>query len=389
MRNIYSRLVMVLLILSLLMSPALSFAAEKTTVENKLVEIDTAQWIANKFVVNNKSLRGDQVVYHTSLYDIDDSVLGYYFDILNENYLIGYIIVSATKEREPILEYGEGTIIDDFKNQTDRGMRTYYLKALDYFYATDSKDLRSKFESIKQNKINRLTDLKQSSNIEEKKSIDEEIQKMKNTQLKSLNKGSFEKEWITVVKDRKDVSVLSTTEKVLSVTRIWQRTNGVTWEDSACGPATGAMIANYFKSRGYSIRDSSYYGGDAKFINHLWSKMAYWWGTSAMSFRSEMEDHLNLDLSTHTFDAHGWDEPNFSIVKSQIDNNLPYGLRFETNSSADYSYHWVALIGYRTSSSGDFYAIKNPDGGQNNTGTKFISRATNEPYADHVMIDVN
>ena len=44
------------------------------------------------------------------------------------------------------------------------------------------------------------------------------------------------------------------------ITRVWQRHSGVANPNSSCGPAIGAMIADYYKDvKGYKVRGKGAY----------------------------------------------------------------------------------------------------------------------------------
>lgn len=144
----------------------------------------------------------------------------------------------------PILQFGQSTI-EEFDTNIDKGNKIYYLGAFEYRFAKNSVELKEKEPNIKQR-------LKKDINLNTSQWTDK-----LETQTTSLQ--SF---------------ATSSTGKILNVTRVWQRKPGVTWPSSACGPATGAMITNYYGNvAGYNIKTSSNYGGDAGLINHLYNEM--------------------------------------------------------------------------------------------------------------------
>ncbi|BBH20591.1 hypothetical protein Back11_19360 [Paenibacillus baekrokdamisoli] len=59
----------------------------------------------------------------------------------------------------------------------------------------------------------------------------------------------------------------------MAVTRNYQQSTGITNSKSACGPTTGAMIVNYYKSQGYNVRNNTYYGSNAGLVNHIYGEM--------------------------------------------------------------------------------------------------------------------
>jgi hypothetical protein len=68
----------------------------------------------------------------------------------------------------------------------------------------------------------------------------------------------------------------------LPVDDISQRRSGITNQNSACGPTSGAMIIDYYHDHySYNVRDNAYYGSWAKLVNHLYGEMnTNWYGTS-------------------------------------------------------------------------------------------------------------
>lgn len=357
--------------------------------ENNKVDPKIAYNTAFTFLVGEQVTPFTDLNYYSNMYDIDDTILGYYFDIRNNNETVGYIVVSATTERTPILQFGLGAIDDNYKINVQKE-RAYYLNAMNLMYAQNAADLKTKHKNLISKKLMAIENkIKNSTNEDEKQMLNKALQEVKDNKLESLTKGEYTESWNKLNAGKKDsskeVKILSTTYKELSVTRLWQRTAGVTYEDSACGPTTGAMIANYLKSTGYNVRNSSYYGGNAEFINHLWGEMAWWWGTSSSAFRGEMKEHLNKDYSSTKFSAIVWDSGSYyNNLKGEINSGLPFGIRFDSNSAANVysSYHWVAGIGYWTTSVDEFIGIKDPDSGEFNTSTHWISWETNISYTE-------
>lgn len=90
-------------------------ASNKTHVKEK-----QALNYAKKFLKENVVTKNDiSVTFKANIYDIDDSILGYYFSYIEEGGDNGYIIISASKERTPIIEFGEGDLGYDFSKELD------------------------------------------------------------------------------------------------------------------------------------------------------------------------------------------------------------------------------------------------------------------------------
>lgn len=272
---------------------------------------------------------------------------------MKNNTHLGHVLISANKDREPILQYGEGEIHLD----KSTGKRGYYL-GFYVKYANHSSDL-----------------------LQEKSGV-----------LKTLPKSVTNNEniwnYYLLNSTLNSTNISSTySKKELAVTRIWQRTTGITSPKSACGPTTGAMIVNYYKSLGYNVRGSSYYGGHAGLVNHLYTEMnSGMLGTSLSNFASGLFDHLEHDDSTTTWTGLSYDHPNSAInydtFKSYIDSNRPSAIRYDFFVSNDSytNYHFVAAVGYEVIPSGSkYFGIKDPDNGQTNTSTVWLNWAAQAP----------
>ncbi|WP_060204784.1 C39 family peptidase [Sporosarcina koreensis] len=191
-----------------------------------------------------------------------------------------------------------------------------------------------------------------------------------------MEKGNYESKW-DVLENYNLTSSNNVTadEKVLNVTRIWQRRTGVTHPDSACGPTSGAMVAEYLNGKGYNVKHGYHYGGDDKFINHLWSEMSWYWGATMGAYQSHMEKHLNLNYATQKFNIITWDTNDFNTYKRFINEGLPVTIRFNNVSQGNYWAGWHFVVGnaYKVTTLGNFVGVKDPDNGQNNIGTNYFA----------------
>ncbi|AJS58276.1 hypothetical protein [Paenibacillus sp. IHBB 10380] len=160
----------------------------------------------------------------------------------------------------------------------------------------------------------------------------------------------------------------------------------------ACGPSTGAMIANYYKSKGYNIRGSSYYGSDAKLVNHLYSEMnSGMWGTTLTNFASGLFTHLRHNDSPTIWRGLAYSDSTAHFVeyKDAIYTDRPVTIRYDyfTNNPEDINYHFVVGMAYKAVNGSDYFGIKDPDGGPNNTSTNYYSWSSHSgDFAMHLTI---
>ncbi|MFZ3590231.1 hypothetical protein ACOI1C_13415 [Bacillus sp. DJP31] len=114
---------------------------------------------------------------------------------------------------------------------------------LQFLYGKDSNEVYEKFNK---KKSNWLKDLEK-----ENKKLSQEYEKLQKKEIPRVKKDiNHKEEWDNLLSydPSNQFTTAATTYKVLGVTRLWQRSSGVNNPDSACGPATAAMVSNYLKS---------------------------------------------------------------------------------------------------------------------------------------------
>ncbi|MEC0304738.1 C39 family peptidase [Terribacillus saccharophilus] len=343
-------------------------------------------------------LNGGQINLVHNLYDKNDNVIAYYYEIQSGS-TNGYFIVAADKRLDPLPQYGvDCTLEYEFTNMLE-GEKAYYLAVNSFVFAENATVAEQKFEESKESLVPPLeTESKVSSYSKTSKADIAEAKKeyteAMNKEFKTVELSSeVSPGWITGENSGgggfSTMAAGDTRYKVLKVDRIWQRRNGMTGKDSNCGPATGAMIIDYYHDHsGYNVRDNAYYGSWAKLSNHLRSDMGTTaFGTSLWGFASGMHKHV-----LHTSSASAWRN---NVVNDAVGTNAqskyigainsgdPAGIRFDLfrASGVEFKHHFVAGIGYDRDGSfdGDLHvAYKNPDGTENNNGTHWFDWTVND-----------
>lgn len=252
------------------------------------------------------------------------------------------------------------------------------MGAFSYVFAKNPTHLKEVFQLAKDNYINELANeisqLNQSDFLYE-------IEEINQMQLESLDrmKGEFELEWNQLLYPSKDFQINSS-RKRLNVSRVWQRTNGVSKPTKACGPAVAVMINNYYKSRGHWVKNSQDYGGHAKYINRMIKEMKTGtFGTTAANFRDGIRRQLNVNHKTSTTPWRAWTLSGngyFESYKTSINLDRPVALRFNNiiKGNKFAKYHFVTGIGYNGSEA----IVKDPDNGKSNTQDRKFSWKTNQ-----------
>ncbi|WP_371018987.1 C39 family peptidase [Pseudalkalibacillus sp. JSM 102089] len=387
----------IILFLSLVF-PVYSFQSLKEVVSNityaeastnkKSVSTKTARGIIENYINDKEYIshwRGASIKEKHKLYNVDDTLLGYYYEVKEGNNILGYFITSATFEYEPILEYGEGEL-SQFDIESTKGNKIYYLGGLDYKFAKDNKELKQKHDDIKQKTLNKLE--------KEGKKNTKLYEKIEKEKLKSIQKNSEHKKlWDEYLQDNKqsssffspNVARAASSYKVLAVDDIEQDRNGIDHPGSACAPTVGAMIADYYHDvKGYNVLDNAYYGSWAKLVNHLYDEMnTNWYGTSITEWSHGMYDHVTHKVHPSSWGYNYLDATyNEHKFTQSIESDDPVALRFDrykSSSSVYTEYHFITGIGFdkNGSYSGDLHvAIKDPD--DNSSGTKWIDWTVND-----------
>ncbi|RXZ84038.1 hypothetical protein EBB07_02765 [Paenibacillaceae bacterium] len=298
-------------------------------------------------------------------YDTDQTKLGYYFEFYNNDKFVMHVVVSATLNRDPILQFAAGKL----ELNKLEGATAYYV-GTSITYEKNALELKSNLSSESKNTSSSVLKTLPRNN--------------------SINYTS----WNYYLNTQTNLAPLAIVEeKELPLTRIWQRTTGITNPKTACGPTTGAMIVNYYKSRGYNVRGSTYYGGNAGLVNSLYSKMNTGiFGTTLPKFAVGLFEHLELDDSITTWTGLSYTHPNsslhFNTFKTYIDSNRPSAVRYDyfVDSESYINYHFMAANGYRVDSDGSkYFGFKDPDNGETTTFTIWRNWTVQAPnFAIHL-----
>ncbi|QYR22720.1 hypothetical protein KZ483_07175 [Paenibacillus sp. sptzw28] len=331
------------------------------------ISANEAEEVVSKFIREVDLLGWDNaaVQFKADLYDSEDVHLGFLFYLLSGSNVIGYVITSSSTDREPVLEFGEtmNQVVDE---HIKGSKKLHYLGASQYVFASNKSEL---YEIIAKRHGN-------------------------NKQIKPIERDASNKEkWNRYLESSNQIASAATTLATnleLAVPRIWQRTSGVDYPGSACGPTTAAMISNFLKGiEGHPIRGTAEYGTVDKFIDHLYYELnATQFGTSMPDWRQGFYFHLN-----HNYTPTGWGVGSMRATdplggwekyRERISAHRPVALRFDfwTSEGVEASYHFVAGNGIKNVSGVNYFGYKDPDGGQYNTGTHWASWTVNDQDMD-------
>lgn len=326
-----------MLILVLSIGIISSVNASTSLMKSERVSTADAIKAAQKFIKeSNYSSKWNsaELKYTMDLYDIDETLVGYYYTVIENSMSIGHLVVSATIDRGPILQYGDGII----KDNQDSGKRAYYVSGI--VHAIDAAEILEKANG-----------------------------KKINLKLKEKTPSISTPEWERLLSNDSTIQS-SPSSKTLGITRLSQRQTGVTNQNSSCGPTSGAMITNYLRYS-HNVPYSGTYGGSSKHINHLYNEMSTtMFGTSLGDFSVGLLNHLRHYGEKWVGTEHrGTESIAWNTFKGDIDLNKPVGIRFDywVSGSTYVNYHFVAGEGYTIYNYSNYFGFKDPDGSDSNT----------------------
>lgn len=341
---------------------ALKISADSLNGNTQLTANETKK-IANDFVKGNfENLynKGFKLVEVRELWGLDDTVIGYYYNVIEDGEIVGYVLASPNPRIQTVIEFGDlENGIDSYygeKLSKNTHLNAYYLGVDEIYFNDSAKKLIDELESLRKEKV-------REASIYDKQLVNE-LSSVKfglDYYTENINDGN---------KDATSSAIISaSTRTTLPIRRLHQRASGIVHPNTSCGPTVGAMITNYYKDkRGFNVRDYTYYTNSSNLINHLYFDMnSSIWGTNAYSFGMGLQLHLNHDMS-------GWKivssaNPTFNAVKTAIQNKYPVGAVWLVLSGENY--HWRVINGF--DQNGQYVSYVDPDGGSTNTGNHWVT----------------
>lgn len=177
-------------------------------------------------------------------------------------------------------------------------------------------------------------------------------------------------------------------EKILDVERIWQRGEGITHPNSACGPTSAAMVTKYFVDENrltYTTQSND------MLVNELYKTMGTFpWGTHILCLQKQLARLLNR----HTNEAKWrvkfvWANRRYGTFVQSIEEGNPVIIHFLFNFSKKTfaSHHFVVGVGYRSIENRKLIAVLDPDAGEHNKHIHWLDWDKNEKYMNLLVIN--
>lgn len=332
---------------------------------SEIVTLDHAEEVAEYYVhyiptfISDLSKWDDATVdYSMTFYDLDGNKSAYSFDVIDNGDYAGYILVSATRNNYPILEFSEGTLpntlgeamskssseINEYAEENDLTVsdtKPLYLGGTFYYIEyslTNSTEKVSEtllFDLVTSQTIS----LEESENfaVTSADSIDSKLSEQKKSEANEL--------WSSLEERMTGNTMLS---KV-------QSSKGLGWVDDVpayegeigCAPTASAMVLGFWDGQGYS----NFTNNESLLIEELADAMGTISPTTKVAnIPGGIEDvceyygYDNFDSSNEYYVT--WGE-----TKSEIDAGRPFVLSMinggtGSGHSQPYNNHSVTCLGY-------------------------------------------
>lgn len=320
------------------------------------LSIDEAKEIAAFSVVEISGMIPDlsewkdaSVELDTTYYDLDGNEAAYAFDIMKSNEYYGFIIISATKDNYPILEFSKGKLphkISDMtkksqsaaanyanKNQLKVGKSTPIYKGATFYYT--EYELKDSKNAIKKKII--VDDV--TSNVI---SLEAETVPIITDNVETVESGEIEEAWNNL--ENKMAGNTSSTATTYShkisnfPSELWYR---------GCAPTSAAMVLEYWDNHGYPNFPSS-----STLIDELANAMGTTSGGNTVT--DNIDNGIEKVCRNHGYsyiDAVTENSVTKTKIETEINADRPFTLSMVDGGagsgySISYGNHTVACYGY-------------------------------------------
>jgi len=400
-------ILLVLLLAAMIIVPMVSAVPDKNIPDNNLVSVEKATSVANYYVEQiSDSMKeypewkGAAVQKATTYYDLNGKESAYSFDVLVNGQYAGYLMISATRDNYPLLEFSKGKTPDreisnqvkvtelaaaDAKSQqaTLGAGRPLYLGAT-FFYMEYPVEKTSNVKSTSQQSQDKIlvdlyemriinpdtlsgsgstavsTELTGAQN--ELPAVPDQTSIQKFQQQKKLE---AQAEWDAVDKMRVSSSMNTAEVKSASASYIIEKTiSGVPYFEwhHGCSPTSAAMVLGYWRDRGLTrLPDAQMPNGDP-----LNEDLALAMGTDASGSTwpwmiayginrvVAVDNGYQYTSGSAVVTAYSW-----PAIQSEIDSDRPFVLSMLWAGEPIYAFgHSVAAVGYGYDSWGSSKFIK-------------------------------
>jgi hypothetical protein len=348
----------------------ISMPASATSDSSDIVTLDHAEEVAEYYVhyiptfISDLSKWDDATVeYSMTFYDPDGNKSAYSFDVIDNGDYAGYILVSATRNNYPILEFSEGTLpntlgealskssseVNEYAEENDLTVsdtKPLYLGGTFYYV---EYSLTNSTEKVSETLLLDLV-TSQTISLEESESFAVTSADSIDSKLLEQKKSEANELWSSLEEEMSFRGIVSSN---MRSSRSVSGIPGVPYYDQVrgCSPTAAGIVLGYWEDNGYS----SLPDGDP-LIEELADAMNT--DSNGNTYTRNIDDGIEdvcSDYNYNNFDASNDYYLSWSEVKSEINADRPFMINMQNGGQAsgrnqEYGDHSVACFGYVDSS---------------------------------------
>lgn len=366
-------LLIAMVLVSMALVPAVSAQGESlnTAEASNMVSMEQAEKVASYSIKEISGSLTDlsewkdaTVKQSTVYYDLDGKKSAYSFNVIKNNQQVGYILISATKDNSPVLEFSKGKKTDEITELKTRSKSLVQERANKIkSESTDKKELT--IGEMKPLYLGptfyyaeyTLTDTK--GKAKEKVIVDLPSSTIVNFNETTVSVPAGEKDYFhnsTYLKQQQEVrkqkanTQWSTLENEMtgsssySISSSSGYISGVPnypWRDG-CSPTSAGMVLGYWRSKGYSGLPTG-----NTLIDRLATAMGTQWPGNGATWPWNIPSGVTTVCRNYGY-SHFTATNYFSLTWSDVvaEVNAKYPFVLNMHASTTYGEHSVAAIGY-------------------------------------------
>ncbi len=373
-KKIFSIILVVLLLCPLVIANT-AFAADDISSSDSIVSQSEADNIATYWMDQSTSRfptwDGAQIGTPVIYYSVENTGIpvAYEYTVLNEGKSVGHMIISASKDMIPVLEFGEGRAPSSYldsasKHATDKGYITSNETPLLLYWGAATYSVQFGDQMKKDDVAIHLPTGK--------------LQKVPNTMRLQFDPEQARVSWQNLLNNTAGNPKLlrDGSDFIYGVPAYWQSGSDDGWGDDGdgaisypscvgatidpwsawdgCSAISGAMIHGYWDSHGYSNLPT----GEDALIDHNHHYMSTWYDGTTLWWLIDngIRDIFEAYGYGDDFDVNNTTGTDWNDITTQVAADNPAVMSF---TGGDWNQHSTTLIGWATISSIDYITVHN------------------------------
>jgi hypothetical protein len=366
-------LLIAMVLMSMALVPAVSAQGESlnTAEASNMVSVEQAEKVASYSIkqisgslTDLSEWKDTTIKQSTVYYDLDGKKSAYSFNVVKNKQPVGYILISATKDNSPILEFSKGKITNEIPELTTRSkslvqerankiksestdkeeltigeMKPLYLGPTFYYAEYTLTDTKGKAKEkvivdLPSSTVVNFNEATASVPVGEKDYFNDNTYLQQQQEIRKQNANT---QWIALEREMAGSSSYSTSSSSGYISDVpnWHWYHG-------CSPTSAGMVLGYWRSKGYSGLPTG-----NTLIDCLATAMGTQWPGNGATWPWNIPSGVTTVCRNYGY-SHFTATNYFSLTWSDVvaEVNAKYPFVLSMHASPTYGEHSVAAIGY-------------------------------------------